>query len=29
MTIKTERRKKVRNRPRSLVYVELESANGA
>jgi len=28
MTIKTERRKKVRNRPRSLVYVELESANG-
>ncbi len=28
MTIKTERRKKARNRPRSLVYVELESANG-
>jgi hypothetical protein len=28
MTIKTERRKKVRNRPLSLVYVELESANG-
>jgi hypothetical protein len=28
MTIKTERRKKVRNRPRSLVYVELEAANG-
>jgi hypothetical protein len=28
MTIKTERRKKIRNRPRSLVYVELESANG-
>lgn len=28
MSIKTERRKKVRNRPRSLVYVELESANG-
>ncbi len=27
-TMKTERRKKVRNRPRSLVYVELESANG-
>src|SRR5208283_3967222 len=28
MTIKTERRKKIRNRPRTLVYVELESANG-
>jgi|SRR5271157_4616743 len=28
MSVKTERRKKVRNRPRSLVYVELESANG-
>ena len=28
MTVKTERRQKVRNRPRSLVYVELESANG-
>ena len=28
MTVDTERRKKVRNRPRSLVYVELESANG-
>lgn len=28
MSIKTERRKKVRNRPLSLVYVELESANG-
>jgi hypothetical protein len=28
MTVDTERRKKHRNRPRSLVYVELESANG-
>ncbi len=28
MTVDTERRKKLRNRPRSLVYVELESANG-
>jgi PilZ domain len=28
MTVDTERRKKIRNRPRSLVYVELESANG-
>ncbi len=28
MTVDTERRKKVRNRPRSLIYVELESANG-
>ena len=28
MSVNTERRKKLRNRPRSLVYVELESANG-
>ena len=28
MTANTERRKKLRNRPRSLVYIELESANG-
>src|SRR5208337_2155794 len=28
MTVNTERRKKLRNRPRSLVYIELESANG-
>jgi hypothetical protein len=28
MTVDTERRKKLRNRPRSLVYVELESGNG-
>jgi len=28
MSVDTERRKKLRNRPRSLVYVELESANG-
>ena len=28
MTAETERRKKPRNRPRTLVYVELESANG-
>ena len=28
MTVDTERRKKLRNRPRILVYVELESANG-
>ena len=28
MSVDTERRKKLRNRPRSLVYVELESGNG-
>ena len=28
MTVDTERRKKLRSRPRNLVYVELESANG-
>ncbi len=28
MTVDTERRKRLRNRPRNLVYVELESANG-
>jgi hypothetical protein len=28
MTVDTERRKKLRNRPRSLIYVELEAGNG-
>ena len=28
MTVHTERRKKLRNRPPRLVYVELESGNG-